>query len=103
MSNDAVPAGWYPDPSGEQFMRWWDGGSWTTLTREGDDNSPKGAEEEEEQAQGDVDPVGDPAESMWEDAFRRYAEESSFPDPEDRRPDWVKKRVEEVRRRRPEG
>lgn len=28
-----VPAGWYPDPSGETGRRWWDGRVWTQHTR----------------------------------------------------------------------
>jgi hypothetical protein len=28
-----VPAGWYPDPSGEPQWRVWNGGAWTALTR----------------------------------------------------------------------
>lgn len=24
-----IPAGWYPDPSGGEGQRWWDGGQWT--------------------------------------------------------------------------
>ncbi len=29
--NEAVPspAGWYPDPSGQHGLRWWDGAAWT--------------------------------------------------------------------------
>lgn len=27
------PANWYPDPSGGQFLRYWDGGVWTSHTR----------------------------------------------------------------------
>src|SRR3954447_23944993 len=29
----AQPANWYPDPAGGHFLRYWDGGVWTTLTR----------------------------------------------------------------------
>lgn len=28
-TNAHVPAGWYPDPSGAQQLRWWDGTQWT--------------------------------------------------------------------------
>jgi hypothetical protein len=28
----APPAGWYPDPSGAAFRRYWDGRQWTTAT-----------------------------------------------------------------------
>jgi len=28
-TNAPVPAGWYPDPSGAQQLRWWDGAQWT--------------------------------------------------------------------------
>lgn len=27
------PPGWYPDPSGEAPLRWWDGHRWTTRVR----------------------------------------------------------------------
>lgn len=27
------PANWYPDPSGAQFLRYWDGTAWTSHTR----------------------------------------------------------------------
>lgn len=34
MSTPRVqPANWYPDPSGAQFLRYWDGAAWTTHTR----------------------------------------------------------------------
>lgn len=29
----AQPANWYPDPSGAQFLRYWDGAAWTAHTR----------------------------------------------------------------------
>lgn len=29
------PANWYPDPSGGQFLRYWDGSVWTAHTRPG--------------------------------------------------------------------
>lgn len=29
----AHPANWYPDPSGGQFLRYWDGHAWTSHTR----------------------------------------------------------------------
>lgn len=28
----ALPAGWYPDPSGQAAQRWWDGSAWTEHT-----------------------------------------------------------------------
>ncbi len=31
--SDEIPAGWYPDPSGQHGERWWDGGGWTDHTR----------------------------------------------------------------------
>ena len=34
MSTPHVPpANWYPDPSGGQYLRFWDGAAWTTHTR----------------------------------------------------------------------
>lgn len=29
-----IPAGWYPDPSGQAPFRWWDGRAWTDFIRE---------------------------------------------------------------------
>ncbi len=29
-----IPAGWYPDPSGQAPFRWWDGRAWAGYTRE---------------------------------------------------------------------
>lgn len=31
-SNAAHPAGWYPDPGGGDYQRWWDGSTWTDAT-----------------------------------------------------------------------
>jgi len=31
----AVPAGWYPDPSGQAPQRYWDGAAWTGHTAPG--------------------------------------------------------------------
>ena len=31
--NSAIPSGWYPDPSGLDFDRFWDGTNWTNQTR----------------------------------------------------------------------
>lgn len=33
MSNDAPPAGWYPNPDGTGGLRWWSGVGWTEYTR----------------------------------------------------------------------
>lgn len=33
MATGQPPAGWYPDPSGQPFERFWDGRTWTTGTR----------------------------------------------------------------------
>ncbi len=33
MVTGQPPAGWYPDPSGQPFERFWDGRTWTTGTR----------------------------------------------------------------------
>jgi hypothetical protein len=29
-----LPAGWYPDPEGDDHRRWWDGQEWTQYTAE---------------------------------------------------------------------
>jgi hypothetical protein len=29
-----LPAGWYPDPDGDERRRWWDGQEWTQYTAE---------------------------------------------------------------------
>ena len=34
MSSNLPPAGWYPDPSGAQGTRWWDGQRWTDHTQQ---------------------------------------------------------------------
>jgi hypothetical protein len=34
-SGSLPPAGWYPDPYGAPFERWWDGAQWTLHTNEG--------------------------------------------------------------------
>ncbi len=31
--NSAIPTGWYPDPSGLDYDRFWDGANWTNQTR----------------------------------------------------------------------
>ena len=35
-----VPLGWYPDPSGQRGLRWWDGTRWTDYTWNGDAPAP---------------------------------------------------------------
>lgn len=35
MSDEAPPAGWYPNPDGTGGLRWWSGVGWTDYTREG--------------------------------------------------------------------
>lgn len=32
LHNIRLPAGWYPDPSGAEHRRWWDGKTWTQHT-----------------------------------------------------------------------
>ncbi|MCW4386194.1 DUF2510 domain-containing protein [Salinibacterium sp. SYSU T00001] len=32
LHNIRLPAGWYPDPSGADHRRWWDGKTWTQHT-----------------------------------------------------------------------
>lgn len=32
LQNIRLPAGWYPDPSGGDHRRWWDGKDWTQHT-----------------------------------------------------------------------
>ena len=32
MPTEEHPAGWYPDPAGEDDLRYWDGESWTSYT-----------------------------------------------------------------------
>lgn len=32
LHNIRLPAGWYPDPSGADHRRWWDGTTWTQHT-----------------------------------------------------------------------
>lgn len=34
MSDDAPPAGWYPNPDGSAGLRWWSGVGWTEYTRD---------------------------------------------------------------------
>lgn len=34
MSDEAPPAGWYPNPDGSRGLRWWSGVGWTEYTRE---------------------------------------------------------------------
>jgi len=33
IEQGTVPAGWYPDQSGADQLRWWDGQSWSTEVR----------------------------------------------------------------------
>ena len=33
FSTDSPPAGWYPDPAGSGGQRYWDGGTWSQVTR----------------------------------------------------------------------
>ncbi len=35
FSAESPPAGWYPDPAGSGGQRYWDGGSWSQVTRPG--------------------------------------------------------------------
>lgn len=50
-----VPPGWYPDPSGQQGSRWWDGTQWTDHTQAG---SPPGQGQGQSQSQGQIYPQG---------------------------------------------
>jgi len=34
-----TPPGWYPEPSGRQGLRWWDGTAWSAYTWSGDASS----------------------------------------------------------------
>jgi Protein of unknown function (DUF2510)/TM2 domain len=36
------PAGWYPDPGGAAFLRYWDGHEWTSAIDEPPDDEPEG-------------------------------------------------------------
>ncbi len=33
IERGVVPAGWYPDQSGAEQLRWWDGDQWSTEVR----------------------------------------------------------------------
>ena len=33
MERGTIPAGWYPDQSGADQLRWWDGQAWSTEVR----------------------------------------------------------------------
>ncbi len=33
LERGTVPAGWYPDQSGAEQLRWWDGEAWSTEVR----------------------------------------------------------------------
>ncbi len=37
FSAESPPAGWYPDPAGSGGQRYWDGGSWSPVTRAAND------------------------------------------------------------------
>lgn len=39
FSAESPPAGWYPDPAGSGGQRYWDGGSWSQVTRAANDMS----------------------------------------------------------------
>lgn len=51
MSNEAPPAGWYPNPDGTGGLRWWSGIGWTDYTRQStvDEQPPQTSEVVEEQ------------------------------------------------------
>jgi hypothetical protein len=35
-----IPQGWYPDPSGQAALRWWNGYAWTSDTHTGETANP---------------------------------------------------------------
>src|SRR5580658_4264789 len=35
MTDHRTPQGWFPDPAGQPFLRWWDGQQWTAHTNAG--------------------------------------------------------------------
>lgn len=38
--NDQLAANWYPDPSGDHHLRFWDGAVWTNRVRHSDEKKP---------------------------------------------------------------
>jgi len=48
----ASPPGWYPDPSGAQQQRWWDGQQWTQQTQSGSTPDPARVQRQVQQQAG---------------------------------------------------
>jgi hypothetical protein len=92
--NEIPKAGWYDDPFDRGFVRWWNGTSWTHKTLPiAAAAIPKETSEEPV-----LRPVVDkPEGDEWMKVFRQEAEPTSFPNAEDRRPQWIKDKVNEIR------
>ena len=43
MADDPQPPGWYHDPSGSGWLRWWDGTWWTDQVVDRPDGTPQPA------------------------------------------------------------